>query len=411
MTGCSKSGAPAPPVVPPSVETVNGSERLGWDQRAADRAELATIAYVVYIDGTRTPLTNATCATAASTAGFSCSAPLPAMAPGAHTLQLASFVTEGSVLESERSAALQLTVRAAVAARPGAAPSFTDAAVKTDHGLALRSELVTDAVEDPTDLAFVPDGRLLVAERGGRVRVIDTEGDGQLLPDPALSLADSVAESGLLALAVDADFERTHFVFAIYAAPSPAGALEFTLARFREASNTLADAVVLIDRIPASAAPAAALRFGADNKLYVAFDDGGDPRQMADASSLNGKTLRLNADGTTPADQPGMSPLYADGHRTPHGFEWDAKSRRPSSAIPESTAPYGGRMFPAFAGRVMMATREGRLVVRSADGRNETLGADRIGGVRSVAVSPDGAVYFATATAIGRLVPAGSGGP
>ena len=61
---CGRS-SPAPPVVtPPSGnETINGTERIGWDQRAADTVELAAIGYVLYVDGTRTPLTAVTCAT------------------------------------------------------------------------------------------------------------------------------------------------------------------------------------------------------------------------------------------------------------------------------------------------------------------------------------------------------------
>src|SRR6185503_12462516 len=98
FTACDKK-APAPPVVtpPPGSETINGTERIGWDQRAADTAELAAMSYVVYVDGTRTPLTAVTCATEAAAAGFACSARLPTLSAGSHTLQIASLVTDGSV--------------------------------------------------------------------------------------------------------------------------------------------------------------------------------------------------------------------------------------------------------------------------------------------------------------------------
>jgi glucose/arabinose dehydrogenase len=179
----------------------------------------------------------------------------------------------------------------------------------------------------------------------------------------------------------------------------------FTLARFRESGNTLADRIVLLDGIRASPSPTAALRFGSDKKLYVAVDDGGDASRGGDAASLNGKILRLNADGTTPADQARMSPVYAGGNAAPRGFEWDRETGRPSAAVPTSTAVYAGRLLPRFAGGSVLAGSDGRLVWRSARGGSDILAADRIGGVTAVAVSPDGAIYFATANAIGRLVP------
>ena len=299
---CGRS-SPAPPVVtPPSGnETINGSERIGWDQRAADTAELAAIGYVLYVDGTRTPLTAVTCAAAAADAGFACSARLPALSAGSHTLQLASFITDGTVLESERSAALSVTVapqtNAAAPPRTTAKPpsplTWNGALVETRDHETLRVELVADGLEEPTDLAFAPDGRLLVAERAGTIRILPRAPDpaapgdasGASAPDPALSLADDGVGDGtaLLALALDPQFARTRFVFVIYTAPSRSSEPMFTLARFRESSNTLADRIVLLDGVPAApASPAAALRFGADGKLYAAFDDGGDPRRSGD---------------------------------------------------------------------------------------------------------------------------------
>ena len=60
---CSKSSPPPPEVTPPSgAETINGTERLGWTQRAADAVELATVRYAIYVDGTRSELAGASCA-------------------------------------------------------------------------------------------------------------------------------------------------------------------------------------------------------------------------------------------------------------------------------------------------------------------------------------------------------------
>jgi aldose sugar dehydrogenase len=462
---CGRS-SPAPPVVtPPSGnETINGTERIGWDQRAADTVELAAIGYVLYVDGTRTPLTAVTCATEAATAGFACSARLPALSAGSHTLQLASFITDGTVLESERSASLSVTVVAQTSAglksRTAAAPPspqvWNGALVETRDQVTLRIELVVDGLEEPTDLAFAPDGRLLVAERAGTIRILPrapgsagpADASHGSVPDPALSLADDAVddETTLLALALDPQFERTRFVFVIYTAPSRSGEPMFTLARFRESSNTLGDRIVLLDGVrAASPSPAAALRFGADGKLYAAFDDGGDPRRSGDRASLNGKIVRLNPDGTTPGDQAGSTPVYSDGFRSPGGFDWDPRRAPgtlwvadrepgasrvrgvvadpaaragetrgvvrdtytlPTASVPASVAYYRGGLFPALAGSLLVASDEGRHVLRISGDRFEALLQDRVGGVRAVAAAPDGAIYFANATAIGRLVPA-----
>ncbi len=393
---------------PAGVETITGTERLGWEQRAADAAELAQINYVLYIDGVRTPLPGTTCEPSAS--AFACVTRLPPMTPGAHALRLASFTTAtgGGVLESAPSATLNVTVVASAAGTTtdtaaALKPALTPARFTSANGVAMRTEMVAGAFDNPTDLVFTPDGRAFVAERGGRVRVLR---DNVLLPDAALSLADMLMPgTTLLALAVDSEFDRTGFVFAIYLLPVRSGSATFTLARFRETSNTLADRIVLLDGVRASASPAAALRFGADKKLYAAFDDGGDPRLVGDLASLNGKLLRLNADGTTPADQRGMSPVQAQGISAPKGFDWDLKTGRPSAVLSTSSAPYRGRLFPAFAGGLVIASPQGQLVARSTAGNTETLGADRIAGVNTVAVAPDGAIYFATANALGRVVP------
>ena len=105
MIACDKQSPPSTPIVnPPSgVETINGTERLGWNQPAADAVELATIGYVVYVDGARTALVGAACAPAPAASVFACTA--RSATPGAHTLELAAFVTDGSVPSPRRRAA------------------------------------------------------------------------------------------------------------------------------------------------------------------------------------------------------------------------------------------------------------------------------------------------------------------
>ena len=159
MIACDKKSPPAPPVIEPpaATETINGSERIGWDQPAADTVELATIGYAIFVDGARTQLTGVTCAAIAVAARFPCTARLPAMTAGAHTLELASFVNDGGMLESARSAALRVTLAAQTAPAANAATRRS--------GAALHDTVVAGGADSIADLAFAPDGRLFVAER------------------------------------------------------------------------------------------------------------------------------------------------------------------------------------------------------------------------------------------------------
>jgi glucose/arabinose dehydrogenase len=306
------------------------------------------------------------------------------------------------VLESARSAALRVTMLAQTVARGQnirpAAASMDRAATNAEvlrHGSTLRAELVADGLDSPADLAFASDGRLFVAERRGRIRVVR---DGRLLSEPALSLADALGSGGqLVALALDPHFERTRYAFAIYTAPARSGEPMFTLARFREVADTLGDRAVLLDGVRASSpSPAAALRFGPDGKLYAAFDDGGDARRRRDPASLNGKVLRLDPDGTTPGDANGGTPVYADGFQSPVALDWDPPTAtlwvadRAAGASP--FAFYRGALFPAWAGRLLSASD--RMAVEAFTSSP-----------RVVAIGPDGAIYYGTAGAIGRLVP------
>ena len=434
--------SPSPP------GTISGTERLGWTQAAADAAELATFRYAIYVDSVRSELSGASCAPAAP--DFSCMAPLPSMPAGAHTLELASFIVVGdAVLESARSVALQVTVspRSAAPAQPVAVWPHA-AVVRTEDGLGLRLEQIAGDIIEPTDFAFAPDGRMFVAERDGRIRVVR---GGRLLAVPALSLQDAgVAGAHVLAVAVDLQFDRTHWVYAIYTTSSPAAGPTFTLARFREAGDTLAEQVVLREHIPASSPdPSASLRVGADGKLFAAFDDGGLATRAGDLASPNGKILRLNPDGTTPRDQAGGTPLYSYPYFSPRGLDWqpasntlwiadrDSESSGRLSAVVASGAVANIRglvrsTFTLPRGTLPSSVAFGRpnsvaglrhsLFVASEKGRHlfriqfdpldstrviatERLLQDQIGGIRLVGVAPDGTIYLGTASAVGKLVP------
>jgi glucose/arabinose dehydrogenase len=439
---------PSPSPSPDGGERITGNERLGWDQQAADSAELASYRYAIYVDGLRSELADVSCASTSGPGGFACSARLPMMSAGSHTLDLAAFTVDGGVLESVRSAALHVIV-GGTTVLSSAASWPSGQVMTTADGVRLRLDLVADGLDDPTDLSVAPDGRVFVTERAGRVRIVL---NGQLQTDPALTIADvaPAREGGLVALTLDPEFQRNGAVYVIYTTRSGNDSAVFRLARFREVNGTIAERAIVLDEISApSSQPAAALRFGPDHKLYAVFDDGGDPRRGGDLGSYSGKVLRLNSDGTTPSDHTTASPVYAYSLHSPHGIDWqqttgelwladtgidhverlnvvmndEGRSKRgavgPRYVLPRLTGAasmsfYHGTLIPALRGDLLIAAGEGRHILRLQFDRrvpaqivaSERLLEDQVGSLRVVGTGARGEIYFCTNNVLGRLVPA-----
>ena len=439
VAGCNKKD---PEPDPSGDVQVSPGDRLGWTQPASDTADIAALQFALYVDGTRMTLAGATCAVAG--AAFDCSAVLPTLTAGTHTLQLAAFVTEGGVTaESTRSAALRVNV----VARAGTSFSTASLPVVTVEQVPLRLSLLTEDLRLPSDLAFTSDGTILVAERGGTVRVVR---NGLVTDEAALDLSSDVVlpEGGLLAMALDPGFEENGWIYVLYAGAAPREGQEFTLARFRMVHDVLTDRAVLLDRTPASAAGASgALRVGPDGKLYVALDSASDARVAGSFATYSGKVLRLNMDATTPADQAGHTPVFSLDHPQPQAIDWQPRSRhlwvvdrvgadagrlsvvtgevkqmraafRTSYALPAGTGAssatfYRGELMPFFKDNLFVAAGAGRELIRLRfDPENtsriisvERLLKDQIGSVRVVAEGKDGALYVATESALYRLAP------
>jgi glucose/arabinose dehydrogenase len=451
-TGAACGGSSPPPSTSDpsgSGERISGNERLGWNQAAGSQGELGTFRYAAYIDtGNRVELADVSCGSLAS--GVSpCNSRMPTMSTGSHTIELVSFVVDGpNTIESGRSAALRVNVTGLTTGGPSPTPAAPAAStlVDTSDGLELRLDVITDQLESPTAIAPATDGRVFVAEREGRVRVIK---NGALDPQPAIVIHEVLmtpsAEGGLLALTLDADFERTHFVYAVYTVPASQGTRQFRVVRYREVDGRLGERIVLLDRVPAAPRPAASLGVGPDGRLYVAFDAAGGNGRVAALASYSGKILRLASDGTAPPDQPlGQLAVAAD-LQSPRGLDWhpatgalwvaDAKRadveelRIVGAGVPNAGArnrltlpPGSGASDLAFYRGTLMSGLTGDLFVAAADGhyllrmrldpRDSTrvVSAERLlqdlgGPVRAVATSTDGTIYAATDSSVLRLGP------
>lgn len=179
---------------------------------------------------------------------------------------------------------------------------------------------------DPTTMAMAPDGRIFIAEKSGRIRIVE---NGVLLPDPFLEIeVDNFNERGLGGLAFHPDFEQNNWVYVTYTVPNQN---HNRISRFTANGNYAPrqSEVVLLDlpRLAGTIHNGGAMGFGADGKLYVAIGDGSNAANSQNLNTLLGKFIRINDDGSIPADNPFYQVLegdnraiYAYGFRNPFTF-------------------------------------------------------------------------------------------
>jgi len=163
---------------------------------------------------------------------------------------------------------------------------------------------------DPTTMAFAPDGRLFVCEKPGRVRVIKLVGSTYtLLSTPFVDLSsqvNAVNERGLMTVCFSPSFASDGYVYLYYTLnvdPVHNRVSRFT-ANGDVAMSGSEVVIVEFDALPEAIHNGGAMRFGLDGKLYVAAGDASEPANSQDPTSLLGKLLRLNANGTVPNDNP-----------------------------------------------------------------------------------------------------------
>ncbi len=199
--------------------------------------------------------------------------------------------------------------------------------------LALDVEVVIDGLEVPWGLAVLPSGDLLITERPGRVRVVEA---GELIADPILEPQVGLPpplfgidllgpEGGLLGVTLHPDFADNRLFYLFYNVEPEPGRFTGRIERHRLAPDqrsTSLDLVVL-DDIPAGVHhQGGRMHIGPDNKLYVGIG-AFDPAEAQDPTTLAGKMLRLELDGSIPQDNPDpASPIFLSGIRNTQGYDW-----------------------------------------------------------------------------------------
>ncbi len=303
--------------------------------------------------------------------------------------------------------------------------------------------IIATGLEVPWGLGFLPAGDAIVAEREtARVLRIPAGGGAPsaLLTLPGVD-TNGTAEGGLLGLAVSPRYAQDQLLYAYYTSASDNRIVSFT-----SGGGPSSVRPVLTGLKSGNIHNGGRIAFGPDGKLYAGVGETGERGLAQDTSSLNGKILRINADGTVPADNPiAGSPIWSYGHRNVQGLAWDSAGRLWSSefgqdrfdevnliepgrnygwpdvegigdtdggrftnpkvtwatddASPSGAAVIGDTLYiGALQGKcVLRVTLSGTSATKEAP-----LFANRYGRIRTAVAAPDGSLWFTTSNRDGR---------
>ena len=194
-------------------------------------------------------------------------------------------------------------------------------------------ETVAQGLEHPWSLAFLPDGRMLVTERAGRLRVI---ADGELLPEPVAGVPEAYVadQGGLMEVLPAPDFEDSRLLY-LSLADGQRGATATRVVRGQLDGNRLTEVEEIFRATPERGT---AVHYGGrmlwlpDGTLVIGLGDGFNYREQAqNLDSHTGTIVRIHADGSIPTDNPfvdapgALPEIYSHGHRNVQGLAYDSE--------------------------------------------------------------------------------------
>jgi glucose/arabinose dehydrogenase len=329
----------------------------------------------------------------------------------------------------------------------------------------LQLQSVLSGLNFPVGLALAPDGRVFFNERlTGNIRIINQQ--WQLVNQPFCQITIATSgEQGLLGLALDPGFANNRFVYVYHSASNP---LRNRVVRYTESSGSCTQETIILDNLPANTNHnGGIIQFGPDGKLYVIIGDSENSANSQSLTTLAGKILRVNPDGSAPVDNPfilntnaNAKKVFSLGHRNSYGFTfhghtghlWETENgpgdndeinravaggnygwptvggiannpnfRNPILAYTPTIAPTGiisipdnSTVYPAAYRNNLLFTawndgRIRRVILSGPDltllGSSSTAYTGGQGGLLSLMLGTDGYVYVSSASAIFKVVP------
>lgn len=331
------------------------------------------------------------------------------------------------------------------------------------EGDGIKVETWVENLEIPWSLVFLNDGRALVSERPGKIRLIKN-GNLQSEVYAEIDVFHS-GEGGLMGLVVHPEFPKKPFIYAMHTYKKGESVYNRVI-RLRDSGNSAVFDKVIIDNIPGGRFHnGGRIAFGPDGFLYVTAGEILESSLAQDLKSLGGKILRITAEGDIPPDNPFKnSPVFSYGHRNPQGIAWHPETgdmfsseHGPSGEFlvfandevnvikkggnygwpeiiaatgseqfidplivwkkttpPSGIAFYKGSRLAHLKEDLFVATLKSESLIRIKFGKEsagykvlkiERWFADRFGRIRDVVEGPDGALYFMTNNKDGRGKP------
>jgi glucose/arabinose dehydrogenase len=208
----------------------------------------------------------------------------------------------------------------------------------------VETQITGNGLGSTTAMALHPDGRIFVCQQTGELRVIK---NNVVLPAPFTTLSvNSSGERGLLGVTFDPNYATNRFVYVYYTATTPTihnRVSRFTASAANEDVAVAGSEVVLLDleTLGATNHNGGAIHFGPDGKLYIAVGENAVSSNSQSLANRLGKILRINSDGTIPADNPTSFPNIAGSPAGANRAIWAVGLRNPFTF---SFQPGTGRM-------------------------------------------------------------------
>lgn len=186
----------------------------------------------------------------------------------------------------------------------------------------------TQGLEHPWALAFLPDGRMLVTERPGRLRILESDGTLTTEPVPGVPEVAARGQGGLLDIALHPDFESNRLVYLSYSLLGENG-MTTAVSRARFENGRLEELERIFTAEPFSGTThhfGSRLVFDRDGHLFITVGDRGEKKRAQDINDHAGSLIRLHDDGSIPEDNPFVGQedarpeIFSYGLRNPQGL-------------------------------------------------------------------------------------------